>query len=278
MMLHKFILTVTLPISFLVAGGAQAQEGAERLALYDALGLPAMFEIMQEEGVAYGEQIEIDLFPERGGSDWEALVARIYDRDVMQSDVYNVLEEQLSEADIEAMLDFFTSDLGETIIGYEVAARRALLDDEIEAASEEAAALAIADETPRYLQVRNYVEANDLIETNIVGSMNSSYAFYMGLLDGGAFGQGLTEDQILSDVWSQEPDIRQSTTEWVYSFLLLAYQPLSDADLDAYIAFSRSDAGQDLNAALFVAFDGMFERISRQLGLGATRFMNGAEL
>ena len=60
----------------------------------------------------------------------------------------------------------------------------------------------------------------------------------------------------------QNIDIRQNTTEWVYSFLLLAYEPLEDADLETYIAFSETGAGQDLNAAMFAAFDGMSYRES----------------
>lgn len=270
-------MAFAIPFAIFAAPGF-ADQSAERMALYDAMGLPEMFAIMREEGVSYGTQVEADLFPDRGGSEWAELVGRIYDAELMQAEVYAALDAELDGDDVVAMLDFFTSDLGETIIGYEIAARRALLDDAVEEASEEAAAIAAADDTPRFQLVSEYVEANDLIETNIVGALNSSFAFYMGLMDGGAFDQNLTEDQILADVWSQEPDIRQSTTEWVFSFLMLAYQPLEDGDLQTYVQFSKTDAGQQLNDALFVAFDGMFERVSRQLGLGATRFMTGAEL
>ncbi|MFO8127697.1 hypothetical protein [Yoonia sp.] len=119
---------------------------------------------------------------------------------------------------------------------------------------------------------------NDLIEANVVGSLNSSYAFYTGLIDGGAMPADVTTETALQNVWSQEPDVRSDTTEWVYSFLLMAYQPLSDAELEAYIAFSRTEAGQDMSGALFSAFDGMFDDISRGLGLASSRFMVSQEL
>jgi len=164
------------------------------------------------------------------------------------------------------------------LVDLEIGARRALMDEDLEEASKESAALAIADEAPRVAMVEDFIAANDLIETNIVGAMNSNYAFYIGLLDGGAFGQDLTEEQILKDVWSQEPEIRNNTFEWVYSYLLLAYQPLSDEELETYIAFSKSEAGQDLNTALFVAFDSMYEDISRALGLASSRYMAGQDL
>jgi hypothetical protein len=59
---------------------------------------------------------------------------------------------------------------------------------------------------------------------------------------------------------------------------LLAYQPLSDDDLQTYITFSESAEGQVVNTALFVAFDEMFEGISRALGLAASQYMAGQDL
>ena len=88
----------------------------------------------------------------------------------------------------------------------------------------------------------------------------------------------LTEAQILSDVWDQEPDIRATTSEWVYSFLMLAYDPVTDEELATYTAFSTTPAGKQLNTTLFAAFDGFFDGISRELGYEAARMMTGAEL
>jgi hypothetical protein len=61
-------------------------------------------------------------------------------------------------------------------------------------------------------------------------------------------------------------------------YLAMAYQPLSDADLEAYIAFSRTPEGQVLNRALFAAFDALFNALSRDLGLAAARLMAGQDL
>ena len=180
--------------------------------------------------------------------------------------------------DVDLRLDFFGSERGQEIFQLEISARSAMLDEAVEEASKEAAAIQVMDETSRYLAIRDFIDTNDLIESNVVGALNSSYAFYMGLIDGGVMPQGVTAETALQDVWSQEPDIRQNTTEWVYAFLLLAYQPLSDDDLAAYQAFSETEAGQDLNDALFDAFDGMFEDISRALGLASSRFMQVQEL
>ena len=262
------------------ASTASGQETAPEKtdALYEALGLPKMLQIMRTEGIDYGETIASDMFPSAAGPRWDAMVSEIYDVEMMHEEVRAAFEEELEGDDIDAMLAFFTSEPGRTIVQLEVSAREALLDDAVDEASKEAAALAAADQTPRFDMVTAYVAANDLIETNVVGALNSNYAFYMGLLDGGAMPDGMTAELALQDVWEQEDDIRASTSEWLYSFLYMAYEPLSDDDLQAYIDFSKTDAGQDLNDALFTAFNGMFDDVSRALGLASSRMMTSQEL
>lgn len=279
------LMTATLsgPISAQTSGASDPanQEVSQEVrieALFNALSLPDMIDIMREEGLAYGADIAADLLAGRPTGDWDAALAAIYDPDRMQQEVLRELGLALADDDITPILAFFEAEPGATIINLEVTARRALLDDAVEAASKDAAIIARMDETPRYQLIDRFVTVNDLVETNVVGAMNSNYAFYIGLKQGGAFPADLTEDQILSDVWSQEAEIRDNTTEWVYSFLLLAYSPLSDADLETYIAFSETPAGIALNRAIFQAFDGLFDDISRSLGLAAAREMITQEL
>ncbi len=266
------------PIAFALAAGTASAQSAQTETLFNALGLPEMMQIMREEGVVYGAEIGSDLFGDRTNAEWTEIVSGIYDVDAMRNEVLTELDTALEGDNVDAMISFFTGEPGQSIISLELSARRALLDDAVEEAAKEIATEAMLDNTDRYQKVKTFVEVNDLVETNVVGAMNSNYAFYTGLMDGGAMPQELTEDQVLTDVWSQEPEIRVNTTEWVYSFLMLAYQPLSDADLDAYIAFSETEAGQDLNDAMFQAFDGMFEDISRALGLGSAKFMTGQDI
>ena len=275
-MIRAAALSLTL-LSTPLAATAQAALQSPAETLFDALNLPEILEIMQEEGLSYADQIQADLFPGQGTEDWPDKVAAIYDIDRMRSEVITALQTELEGVDIAPMIDFFGTEPGLTIISLEASGRGALLDEDVEAAANEAAAMAMADETERYRMIRDFVEANDLIDTNVTGAMNSNYAFFMGLVEGGAFPFQMTEDQMLRDVWAQEPEIRRNTTEWVYSFLLMAYQPLSDEDLQAYIDFSLTEAGQQMNRALFAAFDDMFDRVSYSLGAGAAVFMAGEE-
>lgn len=275
-MLHRPLIAAAMIC--LTALPVRAEVRAETQALYDALNLGEMLNIMHEEGLGYGADIAEDLFGNRSNPSWDEQVAAIYDVAGMEAAVLASLDAATEGDDIAGMLAFLTSDTGQEIIELEVAARRAFLDDDVEEASVEAAALAMADETPRFALVERFVDANDLIETNVVGAMNSNYAFFLGLTEGGGFPQEMTEDQILADVWGQEPEIRRNTTEWVFSFVMLAFQPLDDAQIETYITFSESDAGQDLNSALFLTFDPLFEGISRDLGRAASVFMIGQDL
>ncbi len=257
---------------------AQAQQGAAVEKLFDALGLPDILDIMREEGVRYGIDIETDLFDGRGGDRWAATVEELYNIDAMTAIVLGRMQAELAEADVDAMLTFFSGEIGARIVGLEVSARRAMLDEAIDAASREAYRQLEQDKDPRLDLIRAYVEANDLVENNVVGAMNSNFAFYAGLADGGAFPEDLTEEEILTDVWSQEEIIREDTSEWVFSYLSLAYKPLSESDLQAYVAFSETQAGTALNRALFVSFDEMFVAQSLALGLSAADFMSEQDL
>ena len=274
----RFAVPFALALSATSLSWAQSADETKVDALLEALAMPEMIEIMRKEGLAYGDILATDMLPGGPSDHWRIALLAIYDTEMMYEEVRGAFGEAIAGDDIDTMLDFFTTDPGIKIIGLEVSARRALLDEAVEEASKENAAIAMMDETPRFLMVQEYVEVNDLIEANVVGALNSSYAFYTGLIDGGAMPAGVTAESALQDVWSREPEVRNETTEWVYSFLMMAYQPLTDEELTAYIDFSKSEAGQDMGDALFVAFDGMFDDVSRGLGLASSRFMISQEL
>lgn len=265
-------------LAVLIALPARAELPEEVDALLSAVGMPDLVEIMRQEGLDYGATLEEELFPGRGGASWQVIVRQTYDTDRMLTQFTDRFAEELAGEDVQVMLDFFTSDRGRRIVSFEISARQALLEEGIEEAAIETWEEAREEGTDRLGQIERFVEANDLVESNVMGAMNANYAFYTGLLDGNAFPRQLTEDQVLSDVWSQEDAIREDTTEWVFSYLMLAYQPLSDEDLEVYTALSETEEGRALNRALFAAFDDVFTDISRTLGLAAARFISGQDI
>ncbi len=283
---------VKLPMLALVAGvsGLQMANAPQALAqtavqtdrqsdrLYTALDLAGVIDIMQQEGIAYASELETSMFPDRGGAAWQDVLQQIYRVDLMNAHVQGAFAHLLSDKDIQDAIAFFDSDLGVRIVTLEISARRAMLDSDVDATARETAMIAVMDETPRVELLRRFIDENDLIETNVAGAMNSNFAFYQGLIAGGGFDGDLTEDQILNDVWSQEPDIRASTQEWLMAYLLLAYDPLSDEELGQYLAFTQTPAGKAMNTALMRSFNGLFDQISHALGQAAAQQMQAFDL
>ncbi len=248
-------------------------------ALFEALRLPEIVDIISAEGEEDAAALAETMF--QAGpppSTWTGMVSDIYDPEHMSAELLSSFAEELDGVDTAPMLAFFEGEPGRTLIAREVETRVALSDEDAEQAAREAAAVAAVDRSSRFDLLTRYVEALDLIEYNVVGSLNSNYAYVSGLLDGGALGGDMTESDVLSDLWLQEPQIRADTSEWVMAFLLSAYQPIPDADIESLIAFSETEPGQALNRAIFDAFDERFAEISRALGLAAARYMTTEEL
>ncbi|MCA3442298.1 MAG: DUF2059 domain-containing protein [Rhodobacter sp.] len=277
-------MSVRLPIilvaAFLCALPLRAAS-ADPAALLTTLRIPEMIAVMQDEGIAYGDELEEQLFPGAGGARWDQAVARVYDEPALLERFQSAFAANLA-ADpqaVDRIVGFFGTDRGQQILSLEIEARRALLDEAVE----EAAAVAVDDmrarDDPRLALLERFATANDLIEQNVSSALNANFAFYQGMSDGGAFDDAqMTEAEMLADVWSQEPDIRAETEGWLYPFLALAYEPLSDADIEAYLAFSESQAGQAMNAALFAAFDKVFSDISRDLGRAVAEMLSGRDI
>ena len=274
------MIRVASLVAVLAASGTAALSDVrpETDRLLQAMRFDDLISVMREEGIDYGAQLEEQLFPSRGGDAWSAIIEQTYDGERMFATFAEKFDTELDAETIATLTGFFTSDRGQRISELEISARRALLDETVEDAAIEAYEALRDDTAPRFDLVSQFIETNDLVEQNVMGAMNANYAFYNGLIEGNAFPRPLSEEQILADVWSQEEQIRGDTTEWVYSYLLMAYQPLSDEDLEVYIALSDSPEGRDLNRALFAAFDAVFVDISRMLGVSAARFLSGQDI
>ena len=245
-----------------------------------ALMIGEMLDVMRDEGLQHSTELSESLFPGENAAAWAALVSIIYDTSKMQARFDAALAEAVGndQPTLAAAQVFFGSTLGQRIMTLEIAARRTLLDKAAEAGAKADWTRLEAEKSARADQIIRFGGVNDLIESNVMGALNANLAFYRGLSGTGGFGDPMPEDQMLAEVWGQEPDIRKETTDWLYPFLAVAYQPLSDAELESYIAFSQTDAGQKINAAIFVAFDAVMIKISSDLGIAAGRLMEGQDI
>ncbi len=272
-MLHRFSSAVAA--FMILSSTAMAATEAELDRLFAAIGMPEMIGVMQIEGSEQAEDIRSSMFPDRTAG-WAPIVNAVYSSERMAQTFRAEFDAALADDDVTPLLDFFESELGKRIIDLEVTARTALLDSDAERAAE-AAAQAMPESNPeRYQLLIKFVEENDLVEQNVSGGLNSSLAFYQGLAAGGGF--EMTEGEMLAEVWEQEPDIREESESWLYMYFGMAYDPLSDAELNLYIDLSQTDAGRDLNRSLFAGFNAMFDEISFRLGAAASQFALSEDL
>lgn len=241
----------------------------------DAIRIDDILDILSAESAVQGRDLDQTMMQGDGGAGWARVVAAIHDPGPWASRLRTTVNDNLPERYLEPILNFMTSDQGVRIVELEISARRAMLDATIEDASRARLAQLEAEDAPILDQITRFIDANDLIESNVVGALNANVAFFEGLQDGV---DGPPQGDYLSDVWSQEPEIRKSTRDWLYAFLSMAYTPLSDGDMEAYIAFSESPAGQAFNTAVFAAFDQMFIETSRATGLALGRMMSAEDI
>lgn len=257
-------------------------EGKQRVQqLTSVMQIAQVLSVMRLEGFDYSKTLEDDMFPGRGGADWSATVDSIYSETAMKSVFDAALADELAAVDpaaIEIMQAFFGSDRGQRILTLEIEARRALLDQDTENAAKLHVEDLAAANDPQLALIRDFAEINDLIEMNVAGALNANLAFFKGMAAGGGFKTEMTEDQMLQNVWSQESAIRTETETWLFPYLALAYQPLADDDLQAYLAFSDQAEGKQLNAAIFAAFNVLFTDISGQLGRAAAKQLHGEDI
>ncbi|MDP3194618.1 DUF2059 domain-containing protein [Tabrizicola sp.] len=254
-----------------------AEVSVDRVA--EVMRLGDLFQVLRDEGMSHGAELQADMFPSGGGSDWTTEVSGIYDATRLQSAFIDALRLQLSyqPEDMEAIIAFFGSDLGQKIVGLEIEARRAFIDTATEEAARVAAEDAAASRDPKVALIRRMIEAGDLLEMNVAGALSGSLAFMTGMSETGAYG-AIPQDQLLSDVWGQEEQVRADTSTWLYAYLGLAYHPLTEAEIRSYVEFWESRPGQALNAALFGAFDTVFRQVSLDLGRAAGRAMLGRDI
>lgn len=260
----------------LLPGAAWAAAPGELEQLHAVLQTDELMTILAEEGVDQGRELQAQMFPGRGGVGWKATLERIYTPDRLRSVFREAFDRALAEDDVSPLLEFYAGETGSLVATLEVEARRAIMAEDVEAAARAAFAEISDDGSVRVELLEEFAAVNDLVDRNVAGALNSNLAFYRGLGSGDGF--DMTEDEMLRDVWAQEAEIREDTTGWVFGYMTFAYETLSDRELREYVDMTATEAGRDLNRALFAGFDAVFLDVSYALGAATARFSAGEEL
>ena len=256
-----------------VPAGSAVQLLSDTLLIGDVMG------VLREEGLANAAELAAD-FPTGGNAGWQATVEAIYAPEAMRATFDAALVRELAATPgvVDAAVAFFGSEGGQKALRLEIEARRALLDPATEKAAKQRWAEMETTDSPRLAALNRFAEVNALIDSNVMGALNANLAFFQGMAEaGGPLGE-MTEEDMLSMVWGSEAEVRASTADWLMPFLAMAYEPLSDAELEAYIAISDIPEGRRVNAAVFAAFDSLFLDISHRLGRAVGREMIGQDI
>jgi hypothetical protein len=278
------VLVLALPAVHLLPAAAHAQTtisaASPTAALADLLMMNDTFDVMAEEGRAHGADLEAGYFPGRGGARWSEAVDAIYDPAAIRDRFLKAFETALGDDDaaIAAAETFFGSDLGQRILRLEIEARRVMIDKDATEAAEVAAEKLKAERAPIIRQIRKLIEAGDMVEMNVAGALTANLAFLQGMAETAPAAQAAPAEELMSEVWSQEASVRSSTTTWLYSYMALAYGPLSEAEMQSYIDYWATPEGKALNAALYAAFDAAFVPVSRDLGRATGEALVGSDI
>ena len=264
----------------LTLAASPALSDARITVLVDVLKMPEVAQILREEGLDNAQELDSDMLEGRGGAGWQLQIDAIYDTGRMVETVRRALEIELQGPDhqpaLEATIAFFASDLGTKIITLENSARAAIMDESIEEVARARFAELEDTDDARLALITQIVESGDMVNRNVTAAMNSNYQFLRGLADG--HGTDTSDEDILAQVAADIDEITSDTVSWLYGYLLLAYHPLSDAELQAYLEYSQTDAGQALNRGLFDGFGKAYEDISYALGRAVALNMLAKEL
>lgn len=248
----------------LVLGLQTAFADARMSVLTDVMRLAEVTRILSTEGIEYARDLNDEMLGGQGGVGWEAQVRAIYDPDRMAEAVRTELESALQGEMLEQVIAFYASDLGGRIVSLENSARVAMQDADIEEAARARHAQLDGTDDARFDLISRYIDAGDMISRNVTSAMNSNLYFLRGLVDGKAM--EMNEEDMLADVSGDMEEIRQDTISWLFGYLLLAYHPLDQGELERYIDFARTEAGVALNRALFDGFGKAYDDISYALG------------
>lgn len=262
--------------AFVVPFAVQAANDVELEKLHQALSTDDLMAILSEEGVEQSDELRDSMLAGRSGVGWTIAVNRIYQTEKLKETFRDAFDDALQDTDITELLDFYSSETGSRISDVEIQARRAIMSEDVEEAARRAFDDMRESGSARVGLLEEFAEANQLIDRNVTGALNANLAFFRGLGTGDGF--EMTEDQILTQVWSREAEIREDTEGWVFGYMTFAYDTLSDAQIQAYIDVSSTRAGRDMNRALFAGFDAVFLDVSYELGRATSQFSVGDEL
>ncbi|TBN39525.1 DUF2059 domain-containing protein [Paracoccus subflavus] len=240
--------------------------------VWDTMRLDDLAPLIRDEAVAEGALMGETLFPGGETDRWAEIVAAIHDPARLRVLFVAGMTAALAGTDLrdlQAGLDFYRGDLGQRLLELEIVARRAMLNEAVEDAARAAFARAQQDGTHRAELIARLIDTADLVEPNVASGLNAAIAFAQAFQGAGGLPMPMTQEEILTDAWAREPQLRADAQDWIGAYLFLAYAPLTDAQLETAIAFAGSPGGRAIARLMLAGFDTAFLQVSRDMGVAA---------
>lgn len=259
--------TITTPIP----GTPEAEIIAE------LIQLDPLLEALAEEGHKYGADVGKSLFGFGGGLRWRSQVKAAYAPERLKPIFMQALAQSIYEDtdQLAQIVQFYESNPGDKIPKYELEARKKLMDEaEAEAAQVQAEKLR-AEQSPRMRQIQRIITEGDLIEMNVISSMNALIAFDQGVASAAQNSNNSAKHKGFGEIWAQESNIRADSASWLMAYFTTASEALTDQELRLWADFSASDAAKSLNRAISSGMDAAQTHAMTELGRAAGMILEG---
>lgn len=196
----------------------------------------------------------------------DALADRIFRPDVLFAAVATRVDDKFDDAEYDALEAYFSQGVGQRVTEAEKYAQLAENAAERQAETPLIIEELLANNPERLDQIKQMVEAMDLVSSGAAMAMNLGYAMISGMASTGKMPGGLTDDQILMMLNSRRDQIEAEVFNSTVLSAAYTYRDISNADMDDYLEFLQSDLGRKLYSVLEDAQVGVLTEASRKFG------------
>ena len=184
----------------------------------------------------------------------------------MFADVVYEMNGRLSDGHMSELEHFFAAPLGRRIAAMEVAAQRPGVSLTVKTEGADLLGSLIDSQDNRLEQLGTLIDALSAEETGLAMALSLNRAVLSGMSASGRLPYKLSSDQIDALVSSQRRLIRGTIRDQLLISMAYTYQTLSDGELDRYIAFLKTDAGQQFYIEMLIATQSVISERAHRFG------------
>lgn len=261
---ENFLRMIPVCLALLSAPTALAADPSRGEAMLRLLGFDTAISNFVEQAKSADTGLESD-DPEFDAAR-EAIAERIFQPDVLFAAVAARVDDKFDAAEYDALEAYFSQGVGQRVTEAEKYAQLAENAAERQAETPLIIEDLLANNPERLDQIKQMVEAMDLVSSGAAMAMNLGYAMISGMASTGKMPGGLTDDQILMMLNSRRDQIEAEVFNSTVLSAAYTYRDISNADMDDYLEFLQSDLGRKLYSVLEDAQVGVLTEASRKFG------------